>query len=111
VTTVAPLFFKIFFRVMKTFCVYILYSKSIDRYYIGYTENLASRLVQHNRHVFKGSFTDRSEDWDIYFLIECESESQAISIEKHIKKNKSRNYLENLKHYPEISRKLLAQYI
>jgi putative endonuclease len=77
---------------MKTFCVYILYTKSIDRYYIGYTENLESRLDQHNKHVFKGSFTDKAEDWMVYLFIPTLSENTAKLIEKHIKKNKSRSY-------------------
>jgi putative endonuclease len=95
---------------MKQFYVYILYSRSIDQYYIGYTENIDSRVDQHNRHVFKGSFTDRAEDWDVFYLILCNSENQAKSVEKHIKKNKSRKYLENLKTFPEISEKLLEKY-
>ncbi|MFC3976877.1 GIY-YIG nuclease family protein, partial [Belliella kenyensis] len=36
---------------MDTYCVYILYSKSVDRYYIGYSIDMLSRLDQHNRHV------------------------------------------------------------
>ncbi|WP_172805239.1 GIY-YIG nuclease family protein [Aquiflexum balticum] len=73
---------------MKVFCVYILYSKSIDRFYIGYTENMESRLDQHNRHVFKGSFTDRADDWELYHSIPNLYENTAKLIEKHIKKNK-----------------------
>ena len=96
---------------MENFYVYVIYSGKIDRFYVGYTSDIESRLVQHRIHVFRGSFTDKSEDWDIYFLIECRSESQAISIEKHIKKNKSRKYFENLRKYPEISRKLLVLYV
>ncbi|MCH7400430.1 GIY-YIG nuclease family protein [Belliella kenyensis] len=95
---------------MDTYCVYILYSKSVDRYYIGYSIDMLSRLDQHNRHVFKGAFTDRAEDWEIFHTIVCMSERQAKLIEKHIKKNKSRTYLENLKKHPEISIKLLEKY-
>ncbi|SMD45033.1 putative endonuclease [Aquiflexum balticum DSM 16537] len=95
---------------MKVFCVYILYSKSIDRFYIGYTENMESRLDQHNKNVFKGSFTDRAEDWELYHLIPDLSENIAKLIEKHIKKNKSRTYLENLKKYPDLTQKLILKY-
>ncbi|WP_373398424.1 GIY-YIG nuclease family protein [Algoriphagus halophilus] len=35
------------------FFVYILYSDSKDRYYIGQTENLEERLFQHNSGYFK----------------------------------------------------------
>ncbi|GHB48834.1 GIY-YIG nuclease family protein [Mongoliitalea lutea] len=94
---------------MKYF-VYILYSPTLDKFYIGYTENIVSRLDQHNKHIFKGSYTDKAEDWEIFFLVECESEHQAIAVEKHIKKNKSRVYLANIKLHPEISLKLLEMY-
>ncbi|WP_373493325.1 GIY-YIG nuclease family protein [Aquiflexum sp.] len=95
---------------MKSFSVYILYSKSIDRFYIGYTENIESRIDQHNKHVFKGSFTDKAEDWQIFHLITNLTESTAKLIEKHIKKNKSRTYLENLKKYPDLNQKLILKY-
>ncbi|MBN3519274.1 GIY-YIG nuclease family protein, partial [Algoriphagus lutimaris] len=39
------------------FFVYILYSGSKDRYYIGQTENLEERLFQHNSDYFKNSHT------------------------------------------------------
>ncbi|WP_194977202.1 GIY-YIG nuclease family protein [Aquiflexum lacus] len=96
---------------MEGFCVYILYSRSIDRFYIGYTGNMDSRLEQHNKHVFKGSFTDKAEDWELYHSIPNLSEKTAKLIEKHIKKNKSRTYLRNLKEYPELSKNLILKYL
>ena len=47
------------------FYVYILHSASIDRYYIGYSANLISRVYKHNaRH--KG-FTSQADDWIIVY--------------------------------------------
>jgi putative endonuclease len=37
------------------------------------------------------------------------NETQALAIEKHIKNMKSKVYIENLLHYPEISIKLLEK--
>jgi putative endonuclease len=73
---------------MESFFVYIIYSREIDRFYVGYTTDIESRLHQHRIHVFKESYTNKSGDWDIYFLIKCSSKTQAMSIEKHIKKTK-----------------------
>jgi putative endonuclease len=42
-------------------------------------------------------------------LIPCESVTQAILIEKRIKKMKSRKYIENLKKYPEMIEKILKE--
>ena len=33
---------------METFSVYILYSKSADKYYIGHTKDMTRRLAEHN---------------------------------------------------------------
>ncbi|MCL6258080.1 GIY-YIG nuclease family protein [Aquiflexum sp. TKW24L] len=95
---------------MGKFCVYILYSKVIDQYYIGYTENLETRLDQHNQHIFQGAFTKKAEDWEVFHIIECQSIVQALKIEKHIKNNRSRKYLVDLAKYPQISQKLLEKY-
>ena len=91
--------------------VYILYSVSIDTYYIGSCENLESRLEAHRKKQYANSFTVRAEDWNVFFQIRNLSYSQARKIENHIKKMKSRIYLENLSKYPEISIKLIDKYI
>lgn len=90
--------------------VYILYSASIDKYYIGQTDDLTNRLQQHKNHLGSDVFTRRSDDWEVFFQIKCTSRNQALSIEKHIKRMKSRNYLNNLLLYPEIVKKLLEEF-
>jgi putative endonuclease len=90
--------------------VYILYSATIDAFYIGQTEALAQRLEAHIRHDFTLSFTRRASDWLIYLVIECSSRKQAVNIEAHIKRMKSRVYLQNLKNYPEIISKLKTRF-
>ena len=91
--------------------VYILYSKSVDRYYIGYSKDFDLRLHMHNKKVFIGSYSSRANDWILYLKISCCSIVQARRIESHIKQMKSRTYIENLLLYPEISERLLKRYI
>ena len=92
-------------------CCYILFSKSIDLYYIGYTTDINERLILHNSGYFGGrSFTRKASDWEIFLLIPCVSVKQAIAIESGIKKMKSRKYIENLKKYPEMVEKILNKY-
>ena len=93
--------------------VYIIHSPSIDRYYIGSTtEELAKRLMAHNSGKYGSkSFTSRAKDWELYYSIDCVSKSQALKIEQHIKRMKSRKYIENLKTYDEIGTKLKSMYI
>jgi putative endonuclease len=90
--------------------VYIIYSQSADRYYIGETNNIKARIEQHNNGQFKGSYTTIAKDWALYFKISCENIVIARKIEKHIKRMKSRKYLENLLLYKDISDKLLEKY-
>jgi putative endonuclease len=74
--------------------VYILYSVSRQRYYIGYTADPDERVIKHNsKH--KG-FTNGTIDWKIVYTEQFETKKQAISREKQIKAWKSRQLIEAL---------------
>ena len=90
--------------------VYILHSKTLDRFYIGFTTDLDRRLEFHSNSVEARKFTSKANDWVLYFKIECETKKQALAIEQHIKKMKSKTYIENLVRYPDIIIKLLEKY-
>ena len=93
------------------FCVYILYSEILSSYYIGETEDLKSRIDQHNLGFYVSAFTKKASDWKLYYVIRCSSRSQARRIEAHIKRMKSKKYLNNLKKFPEIAMKLKNNFI
>jgi putative endonuclease len=77
--------------------VYILYSQKLDRYYIGNTDlAVEERLKQHNNQFNSGSFTTRGIPWVIFLTLPCHTRLQAIKVELHIKKMKSK------KIYPEL---------
>ena len=90
--------------------VYILHSKILDQYYIGETEDLENRIKQHNNGFYEQAYTKITSDWKLFHSIACNDKSQAIKIERHIKKMKSRKYLENLLKYPEMQTKLKERY-
>jgi len=90
--------------------VYILYSESLDSYYIGETVDLKQRLQEHNSGFYDSAFTKQSKDWILYYTIECNNRVQARKIETHIKKMKSKVYIQNVKKYPEIISKLKNKY-
>jgi putative endonuclease len=92
------------------FYVYILYSSSANKFYIGQTSDLDKRKTEHNNGIFTGSFTSQASDWEYYFIIECNNRQQALKIEQHIKRMRNRTYYKNLKDYPELSVKLLSLY-
>ena len=97
---------------MDNYYSYILYSKKLDRFYVGSTSVETNLRLQRHLAKYYGNekFTAKTDDWVLFFDIKCKSFSQAQKIEKHIKLMKSKKYIENLKKYPEISMKLLEQY-
>ena len=95
---------------MNSFC-YILFSKQLNKFYIGSTKFAVSeRVEQHLTKFFDNSFTSHADDWEVFFEIQCSAYSQALKIEKHLKRMKSRAYLENVRKYPEMVEKLLEKY-
>ena len=91
-------------------CCYILYSEKLSRYYIGYSSDLSVRLIFHENSESR-KFTYNANDWKFYYKIDCTSKRQGESIELHIKRMKSKIYIENLLKYPEITTKLLERYV
>src|SRR5690554_571378 len=91
------------------YCVYILHSEILSRFYTGYTSNLDLRIEFHNDPEFR-KFTYKAQDWILFLRIPCQSKKQAMAIEKHIKRMKSSTYIINLKSYPEMIEKLLTKY-
>jgi len=46
-----------------SYTTYILYSKTVDKYYIGYTSDMDARLIRHNQKS-KG-FTGKAIAWKV----------------------------------------------
>ena len=74
--------------------VYILFSASLNKFYIGSTNNIELRLYKH-LHSKKG-FTSRARDWIVVYHEEHSTKSDALIREKHIKKWKNRYLIETL---------------
>ena len=93
---------------MKEICTYILYSETLNKYYVGACqESIEERILKHNTG-FYGSktFTSNASDWILYLKIETQDYAHAIRIERKIKSMKSRVYIENLKQYSELVEKV-----
>lgn len=90
--------------------VYILYSKDIDSYYIGSCKDIEIRLEDHIEKKYKNSYTTRAEDWEVVCQLNNLSHIQARNIEAHIKRMKSKKYINDLCKYHEISLKLQQKY-
>ena len=77
-----------------TFFVYIIYSTSLNKFYIGYTSDLEKRLSEHNNCI--SNYTSKASDWILKYSEPFSSRGLAMKREKEIKKKKSRTYIEFL---------------
>ena len=73
------------------YTLYILHSETLDRYYVGYTNNIARRLEEHNRK--KGKYTDAGIPWCLVYSEVYASKKEAMNREKFIKSKKSKIYI------------------
>ena len=78
-----------------SYFVYILHSKSHNKYYIGQTHDLNTRILFHNS-LASNSYTSKFRPWDIYFYFNIPSRSVAMKLEKYLKK-KPRRFLLRIK--------------
>jgi len=84
-----------FFIVKQMFTVYIIYSSVIDKFYTGQTQDIERRLEEHNRG--KTSFSAKGMPWTLVFSKECSSRSEALKLEKLIKKRGAARFLNDNK--------------
>jgi putative endonuclease len=90
--------------------LYILYSSSADKFYVGYTNNYLRRFDEHN-HSNHPTFTSKYRPWILAAVYQCgKTESEAVKIEKFIKKQKSRKLIEKLIDGTEVNG-ILAQLV
>ncbi len=74
---------------------YIIYSSSIDRYYVGHTsEELSERLRKHKSN--HGGYTGKSDNWQIVYTEQYIRKEEAYAREREVKKWKSRKKIEEL---------------
>jgi len=74
--------------------IYVLYYQKLDRYYVGYTDDLDRRLERHNSGW--GRYTKAGIPWRLEYYEPISSKREAITREREIKRRKSRKYIEAL---------------
>jgi putative endonuclease len=78
------------------FYIYILYSPGADKYYVGHTDDVDRRLQEHNE-LSDQSYTSKYRPWELKISLPIGVDrGLALKIEKHIKRQKSRIYIEDL---------------
>jgi len=74
--------------------MYILFSKKLNKYYVGACINLSRRIYEHN--IGHSKFTSTGTPWELVYKESYEDLIQAKRRELQIKKMKSRKYIESL---------------
>jgi putative endonuclease len=75
------------------FYIYIIYSNTAERFYVGHSENPWDRLVQHNENE-GDKYTGKYQNWELKAVFQVsENRGDALLIEKFIKRQKSKKLL------------------
>jgi putative endonuclease len=73
------------FKTVMSYCIYILYSQRIDKFYTGMTKDLEQRIFQHNNPISQMKYTAKGIPWQLYITISCNDKPHALKLEKLIK--------------------------
>ncbi|MFN7301097.1 MAG: GIY-YIG nuclease family protein [Bacteroidota bacterium] len=86
------------FLFLADICCYILYSASLDKFYIGACQDaLEERIRKHNEHAYGNHrFTAAAKDWQLFLKIEADSFPHAVRFERKIKSMNSVNSTRSL---------------
>jgi putative endonuclease len=87
---------------METYFVYLLYSQKLNRFYIGTTDNPVKRLMEHNSIKYEDAYTVKGIPWEKKLVYQCKSSENAYSIEKFIKRMKSKVFIQKIIENPDI---------
>src|SRR4030067_386459 len=72
---------------MVNYYVYIIYSESLNLFYIGHTSNLNDRIIRHNTN--RNKFTKNKGPWKLIISYQCKSKSEAYQLELKLKAMKN----------------------
>jgi putative endonuclease len=77
-----------------SYFIYILYSETRDRFYIGSSADVSKRLIRHNAGATKS--TKSGSPWKVVYSESFSSKTEALKREIYLKRMKSSFYLEDL---------------
>jgi putative endonuclease len=71
---------------------YILFSESINKFYVGSCKDLKNRIERHGKD--KSKFTGRTDDWQLVKYFEFQTKTEALKLELKIKKRGIKRFLD-----------------
>jgi putative endonuclease len=85
---------EVFFLPKFMFYTYILHSKTLDKYYVGSTNNIEDRIQRHNQG--RSTFTKTGIPWELLYFETYQTRSEAYQRELFIKSKKSKSFIAQL---------------
>ncbi|RZA03946.1 MAG: GIY-YIG nuclease family protein [Sphingobacteriaceae bacterium] len=73
------------------FTIYVLFSPSFNKIYIGYTSDIANRIISHNELATKG-YTIKYRPWVIAYTEEYATKTEALKRENYLKSTQGRKF-------------------
>ena len=93
-----------------SYYIYVLYSQRSNIYYVGQTADVEKRLILHNSMDYV-SYTSKHRPWELKMKLDVGLErSKAMKIERYIKKQKSKKYIEQLIASNELQQSLIEKF-
>ena len=77
------------------FTVYILFSKLLNKFYIGFSSLTVKERLTYHLSNHKG-FTSKAKDWEIVWSTSLNDKTEALTIEKKIKKRGAKRFLNDI---------------
>jgi putative endonuclease len=74
------------------FTIYVLYSPSFNKIYIGYTSDINNRFLAHNELPTQG-YTIKYRPWVIAYTKKTSTKTEALKREKQLKSEKGRKFI------------------
>ena len=75
--------------------VYIIYNNDHDKFYIGQTNNINRRIIEHNSNTLK--YTSKySGEWIVKYTEPFNNRTDAIKRERFLKKQRNKNFYKKL---------------
>ncbi|WP_420917741.1 GIY-YIG nuclease family protein [Robiginitalea aestuariiviva] len=90
--------------------VYIIKSAKDGSFYIGSTYHPEDRILWHNDPERNTGKSRSKMPWEYFLIMEVPNNRVGLRLEKHIKRMKSRKYIQNLKDYQDLRTKLINRF-
>ena len=78
-----------------SYSIYILYNEKNDKFYIGQTNDIERRLIEHN--LGKSNYTSKyNGEWRLVYQEELSDRTSVLKRERFLKNQKNKNFYKKL---------------